>query len=107
MTNVGKNLNVFICIACFARLKLSCLKFDEYLTAILKLIKERFYLLLLLVLLLIYCILELCVEQIGCSTSNYRYPHKPPEPTPPPKHERGGWVAPEPAKLTYMSLPGR
>lgn len=33
----------------------------------------------------------MCVYKLTCGTAGYRYPPQPIEPTPPPKHERGGW----------------
>ena len=45
---------------------------------------------------------DFCVERINCEDTSFRYPQDPPDPTPPPKHIRGGWVAPEKPKLTYV-----
>ena len=47
---------------------------------------------------------DFCVERINCEEVSFRYPKDPPDPTPPPKHIRGGWVAPEKPKLTYVTF---
>ncbi len=48
---------------------------------------------------------DFCVERLTCSSSGYRRPEKPPDPTPPPKHIRGGYELPPTPIVTYITLP--
>ncbi|CAD5120039.1 DgyrCDS8620 [Dimorphilus gyrociliatus] len=47
--------------------------------------------------------LEMCIELLPCADS-WRSPEKPPTPTPPAKHIRGGYKLPLPERITHISL---